>query len=717
MSGCEPPRPDIGERVRELRRQLGLFSFQGDETKVETAKGDGCFPELGLRPGAVVEWVVAGQGTGAATAALWILRRSPGEGAWAVIDLGRDCYFPAFTGWGIDPGRLLVLRPVTLQETSWAIEQCLRCPGISVTWAWVDQRFPSEFIVAGKWPRRLVGGVGVFFRPTHARREPAWADLRLLVTPQPGGAGETDGFASTCCIAVGAWEAAHRAGRSTMPRVMCVWFPKWPIQRLRIARPELGRRELVLFAGHDHRPVISVCSPIAERTGIGIGQPLAEARALLPNAIFLAANVLEDRNALVQLALDGQRFSPSVGLEECSYPECLLFEVSGCTHLWEGEEAFLDAVDNYFLGRGYQIQLALAATPGAAWALAHHAKRSLVPGGHEEQALSDLPVALLRLPTDTLEPLLTLGLSTVGSVLRLPRDALVARFGLILPRRLDQALGSLPESFVCERLKEPLSAIREWEVPIEDRITLAFLCRQVLGEVLAMADRHGMGLQELEGRIETETSSVTIDIRLVEPTRDEAHLAQLAELQLERSTWSGGVISVGWSVIKLGRLEQTQRNWLGDDVPSKSSHTFSELVDRLNSRLEPGAVIRVEVLPDSQPEYALRLVPWTSAGPFKADCFTLPEEQSRGRPLRLLDRPQPIDVTSTIPGGPPIRMVWKDRDCVVARSWGPERIATGWWRGQDVERDYYRAEWEDGTHVWVYRDQREGRWFLHGFFD
>ena len=64
----------------------------------------------------------------------------------------------------------------------------------------------------------------------------------------------------------------------------------------------------------------------------------------------------------------------------------------------------------------------------------------------------------------------------------------------------------------------------------------------------------------------------------------------------------------------------------------------------------------------------------------KTDRFTLPPEQSRGRPLRLLGRPQPIDVTSIVPDGPPIRMVWKRQDCLVVRSWGPERIATGWWR-------------------------------------
>jgi protein ImuB len=113
----------------------------------------------------------------------------------------------------------------------------------------------------------------------------------------------------------------------------------------------------------------------------------------------------------------------------------------------------------------------------------------------------------------------------------------------------------------------------------------------------------------------------------------------------------------------------------------------------------------------------IQLIPWTNRDPRKTDPFTLPPELSRGRPLRLLGRPQPIDVTSTVPDGPPIRMVWNRQDCLVVRSWGPERIATGWWRARDIERDYYRAEWEDGTQVWVYRDQRTGRWFFHGFFD
>src|SRR5207245_6291702 len=87
--------------------------------------------------------------------------------------------------------RTLLVCPATQQEACWAIEQCLRCPGVSATWAWVDQRIPTQVHRRWQLAAEVGGGVGLFFRPESARREPAWADLRLLVTPRAGGQGET----------------------------------------------------------------------------------------------------------------------------------------------------------------------------------------------------------------------------------------------------------------------------------------------------------------------------------------------------------------------------------------------------------------------------------------------------------------------------------------------------------------------------------------------
>jgi protein ImuB len=498
---------------------------------------------------------------------------------------------------------------------------------------------------------------------------------------------------------------------------MCVWFPKWPIQRLRNERPELRRTELVLFAAQAQRPFVTQCTSRAERLGVRAGLPLSEAKAFLPRAVFLPADDPADLGALRQLALECQRFSPLVGLEDGPQPESLLCNIDGCTHLWGGEAQFLEHVWGYWQDRGYDIQLAVADSVGAAWALAHTAPFSLVPAGEAASALSSLPVETLRLPPTVLDPLQTLGLSTIGDVIRLPRESLAARFGALLPRRLDQVLGLRPESFVPERLIQPLCTVREWEVPIDDRLNLVVLCRQMLHELLSMADRHGMGLHELEGELQTEGGPVTMALRLVEPTRDIGHLEKLLELQLERHAWAGGVTSVRWAALRLGRIEEIQGCWFEDDFEVDQSRTLGALVDRLSSRLDANAVLRVEVLPDAQPECVARLVPWTNRDVNKTEPFLLPPDVSRGRPLRLLVHPQPIDVSSIVPDGPPIRVAWRGRDHPVSRAWGPERIATGWWRGPDVERDYYRAEWDDGTHAWIYRDRRTDRWFLHGFFD
>jgi protein ImuB len=450
---------------------------------------------------------------------------------------------------------------------------------------------------------------------------------------------------------------------------------------------------------------------------VRVGQPLAEAKALLRSAVYLSADVVADREALRQLALEGQRFSPVVGLEEGPSPESLLGDVTGCTHLWGGEERFLQAVRDHWKKRGFQVQVALAGTVGAAWAVAHVETAAVIPPGGETTALSGLPVTLLRLPLNVWERLEALGLRTIGDVLQLPRETLASRFGLILPERLDQTLGQRPESFVGERLREPLAVVREWDVPLENRLDVAHVCREMLQTLLSAGDHPGAGLQELEGELRTETGSIRLEIRLVQPSRDERHLAQLMELQLERCTWSHGVVGIQWTVLRLGSLAPVQRHWFAADDPPTTSREVPALVDRLSSRLGDEAVLRVEVLPDAQPEHAVKLTPWTSARPTDASDYAVPPEQSRCRPFRLLGVPEPIAVVSVVPDGPPIRMTWRTKDCRVARCWGPERIATGWWRAPDVERDYYRVEWDSGTHAWIFHDRRGGRWFLHGFFE
>ena len=321
---------------------LGLFSFQDDVPVARSTLQSGSLPEPGVRPGGIVEWLMARPGAGQLPLPCKSCRNPlvVVESGRLWIPLGSAMSLLYLAGESIRAEHLCSAQPLLRTRAGQSSNACVvrvcRPPGRGST-----NGFPSGFIAAGKWRRKWAevwacsfgrsGRNGNPYGPTYG----CWSRRRLEGRWRP------DGCVSRCCIAGAAREAAPRRGRSTMPRVLCVWFPKWPIQRLRSARPELDRSEVVLFAGQNPRPLITVCGPKAERLGIRTGQPLAEAKTLLPKAVFLPADVVADRSALCQLAFDCQCFSPLIGLEEGFHPESLLCEVSGCTHLWEGEEPFL----------------------------------------------------------------------------------------------------------------------------------------------------------------------------------------------------------------------------------------------------------------------------------------------------------------------------------------------------------------------------------------
>ena len=91
--------------------------------------------------------------------------------------------------------------------------------------------------------------------------------------------------------------------------------------------------------------------------------------------------------------------------------------------------------------------------------------------------------------------------------------------------------------------------------------------------------------------------------------------------------------------------------------------------------------------------------------------------QSAGyRPLELLHPPRPLEVVAVALEGPPQSFCWERQWQRVTGFSGPERIETGWWRGDSVRRDYYRVESATGVRFWLFRDLSTSQWFLHGLF-
>ena len=70
--------------------------------------------------------------------------------------------------------------------------------------------------------------------------------------------------------------------KSQPRRILCLWLPEWPIQRLIVAEPELRQQRVVLFRTDSRKgKLVASASPLARRLGIRRDMPMAEAKALL----------------------------------------------------------------------------------------------------------------------------------------------------------------------------------------------------------------------------------------------------------------------------------------------------------------------------------------------------------------------------------------------------------------------------------------------------
>jgi protein ImuB len=86
------------------------------------------------------------------------------------------------------------------------------------------------------------------------------------------------------------------------------------------------------------------------------------------------------------------------------------------------------------------------------------------------------------------------------------------------------------------------------------------------------------------------------------------------------------------------------------------------------------------------------------------------------RPMVLWHRPRAVRAMALSPDGAPTWFCYRGRDCQVAHAAGPERLETGWWRGPDTRRDYFRVVTRDGQRFWMFKDLESRQWFVHGSY-
>lgn len=496
-------------------------------------------------------------------------------------------------------------------------------------------------------------------------------------------------------------------------RFVSIWFPHLTTDWFTIRKPELKDLPFVLHAPSHGRMVITAANAIAVTRGIDAGMVLADARAIFPDLRVHDDQPGLAEKLLLKIAEWCIRFTPITAVDSS---DGIILDVTGCVHLWGGDEPYLTEIQKKLHDRGYHIRLSIADTIGAAWALARYGKDlSIVERDQQADALLNLPPQALRLEAATVERLHKLGLSQVSRFVIMPRPTLRRRFGQHLITRLNQALG-LEEEMI--QPVQPVTPYSEWLPclePIATATGIEIALKRLLETLCNRLQRENKGLRNavfkgyrVDGKI------VQVQIGTNRASNSAGHLFKLFENKLQEIEPDLGIELF---VLEASRVEDHYpaqvKCW--ESASGLNDLRIAELLDRLAGKVGANTIHRY--LPDEHYWPERSIIPTASLQDQPASSWVL----KRPRPLNLLPRPEPIEVTAPIPDYPPMLFRYKGKLHTIKKADGPERIEQEWWLQKGQHRDYYYVEDEQGYRYWLFRlghydVEKTYRWFIHGFF-
>ncbi len=498
-----------------------------------------------------------------------------------------------------------------------------------------------------------------------------------------------------------------------------------------------------------------------------MGQPVRDAHAMCADLRTRSRNAPAEAAFLTALRRWAGKFSPWVAEEA---PDGLVVDLTGCTHLFGGEEALLSVIESDCADMGLSVRMGIADTLGAAWALARYAglaagsdrsgdaiaqearatraraqksrgKRRhwtrggtapqsvplaggigrIAPPGQVHGALGPLPVAALRLDDATLAQLNRLGLRHVGDLLGQPRAALARRFGRGLVLRLDQAMGSAPEPVSPARPPDHFAVRLTLPDPIGLVEDLLAGVDRMLPRLCSLLQDRGRGVRVL--RLEahrTDQSAEVIRIGLARPSRNPERIRPLLEMKLD-------AIDSGFGIDML-RLVADRTEPVHDREPIghlqagaavkarlDSNTGLDDLIGRIGARVGLEQITRRHPADSHIPEKTARILAAAWSQPAKD--WPRP---SRPRPL-VLWSPEVV-IAPDIPQVP-AAFRWRGRDWLLARAQGPERISPEWWLDdpgwRSGVRDYWVVNTTAGDRLWLFYGHGaalSSGWFCQGCF-
>ncbi|WP_136636425.1 Y-family DNA polymerase [Pseudooceanicola onchidii] len=546
-------------------------------------------------------------------------------------------------------------------------------------------------------------------------------------------------------------------------RILSLWFPRMGADRL--LRQIGGDPEMpfAVVATQGPAQVLHSLSAGASVAGLVRGQPLRDALAMCPDMITRLRNPQAEGVFLASLRRWAGKYSPWVGI---AGEEGLCLDITGCAHLFGGEEGLLDSVDADCAGLGLTVRAGVADTIGGSWALArfagigagHHrsgdavdqearatrsraakrrhwerggaapriktagveAQRIAAPG-QTRSAIAGLPLAALRLEPDVVTQLSRLGLRRVSDLIDQPRGPLSRRFGPGVVLRIDQALGQVPEPVSPVAEARPFAVRMTLPDPIGLTDDLLAGLDRLLPRLCDTVGKAGRGVRLIRLQAyRTDHTMQWVSAGVARPTADPERIRPLLAMKVEEIDAGHGIDMLRLEAVQtepvsarqpVGHLEAGKV--IADRLAASTGH--DDLIARIGARVGMEQITRWHPASSHIPEKTALVL----AAAWSEPVTEWPDPPVP-RPL-LLWRPEPVTAPEVPRLNGPFR--WRGRDLTPVETLGPERIAPEWWLDDPAWRsgirDYWRVTVEGGERLWLFFAHgaaMSAGWFCQGRF-
>jgi protein ImuB len=412
--------------------------------------------------------------------------------------------------------------------------------------------------------------------------------------------------------------------------------------------------------------------------------------------------------ALTALVQRAQSFTSRVVLES---PDAMLLELGGSQRLFGGLPALLAALRAAF---PRPLQLAMAPTPLAAVLLARAGRNCCITSpARLHGRLAPLLLAHLHWPEEELRRLESMGVATLGELLRLPRAGLARRIGPERLWQLDRLTGLRADPRVA--IPQPQRFLERvdpgHETTAREHLLTALQPALTRLEDFLRARQRGILALRLTLHFRRSAAQPCI-LRCVVPEYRAARFAALLAARLEALSLPEPVRHMELAAGRLQRfVAASSELWKhGEHGGSAAAAQSPEFLQTLMARLGEHAVHGLATVDEHRPERQ-----WRTCWPAAAGADAAAASPTAAlRPLGLIAAPLLLHAVCDAAGR--VRQLRHGGHDLALVS-GPERIESGWWDGADVARDYYIARGADGAQWWIFREcAAPRRWFVHGCF-